>query len=57
MNKHEHHDHHHGGPLEVIMFFAGLGIFIIALFLPAGFVKNILYFSTFFLSGYHIKRR
>src|SRR5699024_5635439 len=52
---HDHdHDHDHGGPLALILFFVGAVIFLIALFLPAGLLKNSFYFVTFVLSGYHL---
>ena len=54
---HEHshdHDHSHGGKTEVIMFFAGLVAFLIALFVNTGTLKTTLYISSLVLSGYHI---
>lgn len=49
-----HDDHDHGGITAVILFFVGLVIFIVALFLPKGLTQNILYTATLILSGYHI---
>lgn len=53
MTKHEH-DHHHGGPVAITLFFVGAVIFVIALFLPAGLTKQLLFFATFLLSGYEV---
>lgn len=49
-----HDDHEHGGMTAVILFFIGLTIFIVALFLSKGLMQNILYTITLLLSGYHI---
>jgi len=52
---HDHdHDHSHGGKTEVILFFTGLGAFLIALFVGAGALKSFLYITSLVLSGYHI---
>src|SRR5699024_3331545 len=52
---HSHdHDHSHGGKAEVILFFAGLVAFIVALFLDPGGFKTFLYVTALVLSGYHI---
>src|SRR5690625_2655189 len=48
------HDHSHGGKAEVILFFAGLAAFLIALFVGAGPLKTTLYITSIVLSGYHI---
>src|SRR5690625_256598 len=48
------HDHSHGGKAEVILFFAGLAAFLIALFVGAGPLKTTLYITSLVLSGYHI---
>ncbi|HLR18461.1 MAG TPA: HAD-IC family P-type ATPase, partial [Staphylococcus sp.] len=54
--KHENHDHDHshGGKTEIILFFTGLGAFLIALFVGAGALKSFLYIISLVLSGYHI---
>lgn len=65
---HDHcHDHDHNEKLSVILYFVGLLLFIIALFLPKDdslnigsssisfiLIKNILYSLTILLSGYHV---
>ena len=48
------HDHSHGGKTEVILYFAGLALFIVALFLSAGIIKSLLFVTALLLSGYHI---
>src|SRR5690625_1017078 len=53
-NSHDHHDYEHGGTVAVILYFVGLALFIIALFLPKGWAGNSLYAATLILSGYHI---
>ncbi|MFD2132440.1 heavy metal translocating P-type ATPase [Pseudogracilibacillus auburnensis] len=56
-DNHDHfhdHDHSHGGKTEVILFYAGLGAFLIALFVSAGTLKSTLYIASLVLSGYHI---
>lgn len=51
----QHHEHQHAhGKLPVVLFFIGLITFLIALFLPASIVKNVLYAATIILSGYHV---
>lgn len=45
---------HHGGAFAVPLFFVGLGLFIIALFIPKGILQNSLFALTLVLSGYHI---
>ncbi|MCA5012175.1 MULTISPECIES: heavy metal translocating P-type ATPase [unclassified Enterococcus] len=52
---HDHgHDHSHGKS-PVILFFTGLALFIVALFINEGsLIQNILFISATFLSGYHI---
>lgn len=45
------HDH---GKLPVILFFAGLALFIIAFVMHAGILKNTLFLFSMLLSGYHI---
>src|SRR5690625_4887401 len=54
--KHENHDHDHshGGKTEIILFFTGLGTFLIALFVGAVVLKLFLYIISLVLSGYHI---
>lgn len=47
------HDHDHDGNLEMILYFIGLGAFLIGLFVPDPF-KAILNLSALVLSGYHI---
>src|SRR5690625_1335132 len=54
MDNLEHDDHSHGGKIEVILFFAGLVAFLVALFIDAGIVNSILYITALVLSGYHI---
>ncbi|HLS35832.1 MAG TPA: heavy metal translocating P-type ATPase [Bacillota bacterium] len=53
-NSHDHHDYEHDGTVAVILYFVGLALFIIALFLPKGWVGNSVYAATLILSGYHI---
>src|SRR5699024_3887676 len=55
-SKHDNHDHDHthGGRAGVILFFAGLAAFLIALFVGAGPLKRTLYITSIVLSGYHI---
>src|SRR5699024_2716094 len=48
------HDHSHGGKTEVILYFACLALFIVALFLSAGIIKSLLFVTALLLSGYHI---
>src|SRR5690625_3795344 len=48
------YDHSHEGKAEVILFFAGLGAFLIALFVSTGTLKSMLYITSLVLSGYHI---
>lgn len=59
-NKHEHdhsacsgHDHDHGNT-PVILFFTGLGAYLIALFVPNPLFQNILFTLTVLTSGYHV---
>lgn len=47
-------DHSHGGKAEMVLFFAGLFTFLIALFVSAGAFKTTLYVASLILSGYHI---
>lgn len=61
MGKHHHHDghdhdhdHHHGGKLTVALFFIGLFLFLIALFIKIDWLQKTLFFGTFLLSGYHV---
>lgn len=54
---HEHShdcDHSHGGKAEAILFFAGLALFLVALFVNSGTLKAALYVISLVLSGYHI---
>lgn len=54
---HEHShdcDHSHGGKAEAILFFAGLTLFLVALFVNGGTLKATLYILSLILSGYHI---
>src|SRR5690625_910595 len=53
-NSHDHHDYEHDGTVAVILYFVGLALFIIALFLTKGWVGNSVYTATVILSGYHI---
>src|SRR5690625_360526 len=48
------HDHSHGGKVEMVLFFAGLVAFLIALFVSTGVLKSTLYVTSLVLSGYHI---
>lgn len=48
------HDHGHSGNIDMILYFVGLGIFIVALFLSAGMIKSLLFIVALVLSGYHI---
>lgn len=48
------HDHSHGGNTEVILYFVGVALFIVALFLNAGIGKSLLFLIALLLSGYHI---
>lgn len=51
---HDEHDHHHGGKIDVVLYFIGLAIFVIALFITQGFIQNFLFLTTLIMSGYHI---
>ncbi|CCV64594.1 K/Mg/Cd/Cu/Zn/Na/Ca/Na/H-transporter ATPase, P-type ATPase [Alteracholeplasma palmae J233] len=51
---HEEHDHHHGGKLNIILYFIGLLTFVIALFINHSTIQMVLYLVTFVLSGYHV---
>lgn len=51
---HDEHDHHHGGKIDVVLYFIGLAIFVIALFITKGFIQNLLFLTTLIMSGYHI---
>src|SRR5690625_1257935 len=51
-DRHPHDDHE--GHLEIILYFVGLGLFLIALFLPASLWKTMFYLTALILSGYHI---
>lgn len=42
------------GNVSVVLFFVGLSVFILAIFIPEGFIKNILSVFTIFTAGYHI---
>lgn len=60
-NHNHQHDHDHGhshdhdhGKLPVVLFFAGLAAFIVALFLSEGLLQNGLYVLAMLMSGYHI---
>src|SRR5690625_4398149 len=48
-----HHDEH-DSHLEVILYFVGLGLFLIGLFLPSDLWKAVFYLVALVLSGYHI---
>ena len=52
-HQHEGHNHNHGN-MPTILFFIGLVIFIISLFLPKGIFQNTMAVLTILLSGYHI---
>lgn len=51
---HSCHHHDHDEKSAVILYFSGLALFIVALFLDTGMLKNILYLAALLLSGYHI---
>ncbi|WEG73301.1 heavy metal translocating P-type ATPase [Vagococcus intermedius] len=53
-NEHSHSHEHDHGKLPVILFFVGLAAFILALFIDAGLVKNMLYVVAMLFAGYHI---
>lgn len=54
-NPHDHnHDHYHGGKTAVILYFIGLALFIVGLFIEKGGLQNSLYALTLVLSGYHV---
>lgn len=54
-NPHDHnHDHYHRGKTAVILYFIGLALFIVGLFIEKGGLQNSLYALTLVLSGYHI---
>src|SRR5690625_2584599 len=46
--------HEHEGNKEVILYFIGLGIFIIGLFVPSNLWQAILYLTALIASGYYI---
>ena len=48
---HEHNDHSN---LSVILYFVGLFIFILALFIQNGILKNVLFMIALLASGYHV---
>ena len=48
------HDHSHDGNLEMILFFAGLVAFFVALFISAEPYKTIFFLLSLVLAGYHI---
>src|SRR5690625_1107607 len=48
------HNHNHSGKIEIILFFVGLFMFLIALFISHGTLKSALYIVSLILSGYHI---
>src|SRR5690625_7898755 len=48
-----HHDEH-DSHLEVILYFVGLGLFLIGLFLPSDLWKAVFYLVAFALSGDHM---
>lgn len=53
-HQHDHlHDHNHGGNLATILYFIGLGIFLIGLFIPESFAP-FFHLIALILSGYHI---
>ncbi len=47
------HDHSHGGNLATILYFVGLGLFLIGLFVPDS-LKALFNLTALVLSGYHI---
>src|SRR5690625_3511465 len=60
LKSHSHghnHDHEHDhGKLPVILYFIGLGLSLIALFLSSDYegIKNILFSMTILIAGYHV---
>lgn len=48
------HDHDHDSNLPTILYFVGLIVFLIALFIPASSLKIVLYLAALAFSGYHI---
>src|SRR5690625_393437 len=52
----QHIDHHdeHNNKIEVILYFIGLGLFLIGLFVSNDTGKMLLYITALILSGYHI---
>src|SRR5690625_4715257 len=53
-NSCSHHDHEHDSRLEVILYFIGLTLFLIGLFISANMWQMIFYIVALVLSGYHI---
>lgn len=51
---HEGHEHSHGGGNSLILFFIGLVVYLLAMFVNNDLLTNIMYLSALFLSGYHI---
>lgn len=59
---HEHHHHHHGScghhhhdsKRNLIQFFIGLALFVVALFLNEGIVKDVFYIASLALAGQHV---
>lgn len=49
-----HHDHNHNSPGLIAAYFVGLALYIVALLIPQGFLKNTLYVATLLFSGLHI---
>lgn len=45
---------HEHGKMPVVLFFAGLGLFLLGLILSPGLTKNGIYFLSMLLAGYHI---
>lgn len=52
---HSHADDHEHGKLPVVLYFIGLAVFVIALFLKEkSSMQNILYLAAMIMTGYHI---
>lgn len=52
---HDHgDDHDHNHTLEIILYFVGIGIFLIALFISSDVWKSILYMSALIIAGYGV---
>ena len=50
----EHHTHEHSHHLELLLYFLGVILFIVALFLKNPFIETILYLLSLVIAGYHV---